>query len=104
MVDIFDVWGTDFLGPFLNSFGHEYIVLCVDYVSKWVEAILARTNGSRVVVKFLRENIFTRYGMPRLIISDQGPHLIISPLMPLLRGIPLFIVLPLHTTPRQAIK
>jgi len=74
VVDIFDVWGIDFMGPFPNSFGHEYILLCVDYVSKWVEAIPARTNESRVVVKFLRENIFTRYGMPRLIISDQGSH------------------------------
>jgi len=43
-------------------------------VSKWVEAIPARTNESRVVVKFLRENIFVRYGMPHLIISDQGTH------------------------------
>ena len=58
------------MGPFPNSFGHEYILLCVDYVSKWVEAIPARTNESRVVVKFLRENIFARYGMPHLIISD----------------------------------
>jgi len=74
VVDIFDVWGIDFMGPLPNSFGHEYILQCVDYVSKWVEAIPARTNESRVVVKFLRENIFARYGMPRLIISDQGTH------------------------------
>jgi len=70
VLDIFDVWGIDFMGPFPNSFGHEYILLCVNYVSKWVEAIPTRTNESRVVAKFLRENIFTRYGMPRLIISD----------------------------------
>lgn len=74
VVDLFDVWGIDFMGPFPNSFGNEYILLCVDYVSKWVEAIPTRTNESRVVVKFLRENIFARYGMPRLIISDQGTH------------------------------
>jgi len=74
VVDIFDVWGIDFMGPFSNSFGNEYILLCVDYVSKWVEAISTRTNESRVVVKFLRENIFARCGMPCLIISDQGTH------------------------------
>jgi len=74
VVDIFDVWGIGFMGPFPNSFGHEYILLCVDYVSKWIEAIPARTNDFRVVVKFLRENIFARYGMPRLIIGNQGTH------------------------------
>jgi len=70
--DIFYVCGIDFMGPFASSFGNEYILLCVDYVSKWVEAIPIRTNESRVVVKFLWENIFARkYGMRRLIISDQ---------------------------------
>jgi hypothetical protein len=37
-IDIFDVWGIDFMGPFKNSFGFEYILVMVDYVSKWVEA------------------------------------------------------------------
>ena len=58
------------MGPFPSSFGHEYILLCVDHVFKWVEVIPTRTNESRAVVQFLQENIFTRYGMPRLIISD----------------------------------
>jgi len=74
VIDIFDVWAIDFMGLFSNSFGNEYILLYVDYVSKWVEAIPVRTNESKVVVKFLRENIFARYGMPRLIISNQGIH------------------------------
>ena len=52
----------------------EYILLAVDYVSKWVEAVPTRTTEARVVVRFLRENIFSRYGMPRAIISDQGTH------------------------------
>ena len=46
----------------------------MDYVSKWVEAIPDRINDARVVVKFLRENIFARFGMPQAIISDQGTH------------------------------
>jgi len=57
-----------------GSFGNEYILFFVDYVSKCVEAIPTSTNKSKVVVKFLRENIFARYGMPRLIISDQGTN------------------------------
>ena len=46
----------------------------MDYVSKWVEAVPSRTNDAEVVVKFLRENIFARFGIPRAIISDQGTH------------------------------
>jgi len=75
VVVIFDVWGIDFMGSFSNSFGNEYILMCVDYVSKWVDVIPTRTNESKVVVRFLRENIFARYAMPRAIISDQGTHL-----------------------------
>ena len=74
VVEIFDVWGINFMGPFPCSFGNEYILLAIDYVSKWVEAMLSKTTEARVVVKFLRENIFSRYGMPRAIISDQDTH------------------------------
>ena len=42
----------DFIGKFVNSFGHEYILLVVDYVSKWVEAIPTQTNDHRNVVRF----------------------------------------------------
>jgi len=64
VVEVFDVWGIDFTGPFLSSFRNEYILLAVDYVSKWVEAIHSKTNEAKVVIKFLRENIFARFGMP----------------------------------------
>ena len=60
--------------PFPVSFGNVYILLAVDYVSKWVDTIPTRTNEARVVVKFLRENIFSRYNMPHAIISDQSTH------------------------------
>ncbi|XP_058185637.1 uncharacterized protein LOC131302862 [Rhododendron vialii] len=46
----------------------------VDYVSKWVEAIATRTNDAKVVVEFLKDNILSRFGMPRAIISDQETH------------------------------
>ena len=48
--EVFDVWGIDFMGPFPVSFGFTYILLAVDYVSKWVEAKATRTNDARVVV------------------------------------------------------
>ncbi|RVW72073.1 Retrovirus-related Pol polyprotein from transposon 17.6 [Vitis vinifera] len=46
----------------------------VDYVSKWVEAIACKHNDHKVVVKFLKENIFTRLGVPKAITSDGGTH------------------------------
>ncbi|RVW58787.1 Pol polyprotein [Vitis vinifera] len=69
-VDLFDVWGIDFMEPFLMSFGNSYILVGVDYVSKWVEAIPCKHNDHRVVLKFLKENIFSRFGVPKAIIND----------------------------------
>ena len=62
------------MGPFPPSFGFSYILLAVDYVSKWVEAIATRTNDSRVFMSFVRSNIFHRFGIPQAIISDQGTY------------------------------
>ena len=73
-VELFDLWGMDFMGPFPSSFSNLYILLAVDYVSEWVEAIPIRTNDANVVVKFLRSHIFTRFGTPRALITDGGTH------------------------------
>ncbi|XP_071916179.1 uncharacterized protein [Coffea arabica] len=73
-IEIFDTWGIDFMGPFPNSCGFLYILLAVDYVSKWVEAKATRTNDSKVVADFIKSNIFVRFGMPRAIVSDRGTH------------------------------
>ncbi|GJX78197.1 reverse transcriptase domain-containing protein, partial [Tanacetum coccineum] len=71
--EIFDVWGIDFMGPFPSSRGNKYILVAVDYLSKWVEAKALPTNDARVVVKFLKY-LFARFGTPRAIISDRGTH------------------------------
>nr|GEW97055.1 hypothetical protein [Tanacetum cinerariifolium] len=63
----------DFMGPFLSSRGNKYILVVVDYLSKWVEAKALPTNDGRAVVKFLK-SVFTRFGTPRAIISDRGTH------------------------------
>ena len=73
-IELFEVWGIDFMGPFPSSLGYLYILLVVDYVSKWVEAKATRTNDSKVVVDFVKSNIFSRFGTPRAIISDGGIH------------------------------
>ncbi|GJR27852.1 reverse transcriptase domain-containing protein [Tanacetum coccineum] len=71
--EIFDMWGIDFMGPFPSSRGNKYILVAVDYLSKWVEAKALPTNDARVVCKFLK-SLFARFGAPRAIISDRGTH------------------------------
>nr|GEV07415.1 reverse transcriptase domain-containing protein [Tanacetum cinerariifolium] len=71
--EIFDVWGIDFMGPFPNSKGNKYILVAVDYLSKWVEAKVLPTNDARVVVKILK-SVFSWFGTPKAIISDRGTH------------------------------
>nr|GEZ80559.1 reverse transcriptase domain-containing protein [Tanacetum cinerariifolium] len=63
----------DFMGPFPSSRGNKYILVAVDYLSKWVEAKALPTNDARVVCKFLK-SLFARFGAPRAIISDRGTY------------------------------
>nr|GEZ90689.1 reverse transcriptase domain-containing protein [Tanacetum cinerariifolium] len=65
--------GIDFMGPFSSSRGNKYILVAVDYLSKWVEAKALPTNDAQVVCKFLK-NLFARFGTPCAIISDRGTH------------------------------
>jgi hypothetical protein len=85
VIEVFDCWGIDFMGPFPMSFGYLYILLAVDYVSKWVEAIPTKTNDHKVVLEFLKEHILSRFGTPRAIISDQGTHFCNRPFETLMR-------------------
>ena len=71
--EVFDIWGIDFMGPFPSSRGNKYIPVAVDYVSKWVEAKALPTNDARVVVRFLK-SLFSRFGVPKALISDRGTH------------------------------
>ena len=73
-VEVFDCWGIDFVGPLPSSLGNEYILVAVDYVFKWVEAVATPKNDAKTVVKFLKKNIFARFGVPRVFISDGGSH------------------------------
>ncbi|RDY04837.1 Pol polyprotein, partial [Mucuna pruriens] len=59
--EVFDVWGIDFMGSFPISNGYSYILLVVDYMSRWVEAVATKTNDAR-------------FGVPKALISDQGSH------------------------------
>ena len=73
-VKAFDCWGIDFIGPFLSSYSYEYILLAVDYVTKWVEAVAVQHANAKIVIHFLKKNIFLRFGTPRVLITDRGSH------------------------------
>jgi transposase InsO family protein len=75
-IEHFDVWGIDYMGPFLISQGCEYILVAIDYVSKWVEALPCKAADAENSKKMFQEVIFPRFGTPRMVISDGGSHFI----------------------------
>ena len=75
-VEVFDCWGIDFMGLFPSSYGNKHILVAVDYVSKWVEAIASLTNDASVVIKLFTSIIFPRFVVPRIVTSDGGSHFI----------------------------
>ena len=64
----------DFMEPFVSSQGMKYILVAVDYVSKWVKAIALANNEGKNVIAFLKKNIFSQFGTLRAIISDGGSN------------------------------
>jgi transposase InsO family protein len=73
-IDLFDVWGIDFMGPFKNSHGFEHILVMVDYVSKWVETMPCRKASTEESITMIKSMIFPRFGTPRIMISGGGTH------------------------------
>ncbi|GJT93021.1 reverse transcriptase domain-containing protein [Tanacetum coccineum] len=71
--EIFDIWGIDFMGPFPKSYKFEYMLVAVDYVSKWAEEQTLPTNDARVVITFLKKLLY-HFRMPKALISDRGTH------------------------------
>ncbi|GJV91454.1 reverse transcriptase domain-containing protein [Tanacetum coccineum] len=71
--EIFDIWEIDFMRPFPKSHKFEYILVAIDYVSKWAEAKALPTNNARIVVNFLKK-LFSRFEILKDLISDRGTH------------------------------
>jgi hypothetical protein len=72
-------WGLDFIGP-IKPTGRQiintYILVAIDYATKWVEAKAFKTNIAVVIARFLYEYILTKFGCPLTIVIDQGVHFI----------------------------
>ena len=91
VVELFDVCGIDFMGPFPPSHNNFYIFVTVDYVSEWVQAIASPINNFMAVLNFLKKNIFTRSSTPRALLSNNGAHFCNKPLELLLKNMEYFI-------------
>ncbi|MCO5596584.1 hypothetical protein L7F22_050649 [Adiantum nelumboides] len=74
----FAKWEIDFVGPCppADKSHAQYIIVAIDYLTKWVEAKATTRNDAKTTAQFLYENIFTRYGLPIEIVSDRGTHFI----------------------------
>jgi hypothetical protein len=75
-LELFDVWGINYMGPFPKSWQCEYILVAVDYVSKWVEALTCGAAHSNNAKRMFSRTIFPHFGVPHMVISDRGPHFI----------------------------
>lgn len=61
----------DFIGPLLMSESHEYILVVVAYVSKWIEIAIVQITDTKIVIKFHKKNILCRFSTPRVLISIE---------------------------------
>jgi len=73
-IELFDVWGIDYMGPFVKSQNYEYILVAADYVSKRVEAMPCKKADSRHSKSMFEVITFPRFGTPRMVIIDGGTH------------------------------
>ncbi|XP_037495260.1 uncharacterized protein LOC119370682 [Jatropha curcas] len=72
----FSTWGIDIIGKITPtaSNDHQYILVAVDYFSRWIEAQSYKTLTAEHVARLIEQNIFCRYGVPHHIVTDNGSH------------------------------
>ena len=73
----FEKWGIDFVGPIKPPSYYSqkrYILVATEYVTKWAEAMATKIDDAKIVAKFIYENIITRFGCPKELVSDRGTH------------------------------
>ena len=74
VVEPFDRWALDFVGPIIpHSRKKSYILVCTNYMMKWVEAVALAKANDQVVIDFLYSEIFTHFGVPKEVVTDGGP-------------------------------
>ena len=79
MLQTFDKWGVEFVGPINplgNRMGAWYIITVTNYLKRWVEGTPIVDCTVAKALRFLVDNIVTRFGCPRILMSDYGSHFI----------------------------
>lgn len=75
------------MGSFVSLHRNKYILVVVEYISKWVETVALTNNERKSVKAFLKMNIFARFGTPQAITSDGGSYFFNRLLKPLIENI-----------------
>lgn len=79
MIKSFEKWAIDFVGPINpTSMNKRHILVCTDFVTNWVEAKTISFATEKFVVEILFSEIFTRFGVPREIVNDNGQQFIFN--------------------------
>ena len=74
VVEPFDRWALDFIGPISPDCKQKaYILVCTDYMTKWVEAVALAKANDQAVIDFLYSEIFTYFGVPKEVVTNGGP-------------------------------
>ena len=76
----FEKWSIDYVGEVYphSSKGIPYIVVVTKYLTKWAEAKAVKTDTAEHAATFMYENIFSRYGVPKILVSDRDKHFLNS--------------------------
>eukprot|EP00253_Pinus_taeda_P007055 PITA_07055 len=93
----FQQWGLDIIGEINphSSGQHKWILVATDYFTKWIEAIPTKNANHQVVIKFLNENIFTRFGCPTILVTDNAATFKAKELMDMTKSMGIQVV---HST------
>ena len=69
-------WGIDYIGPIapMSTKRNQYIIIAVEYLTKWAEAKAIKAADAKQTAIFLHENIISRFGCPKILVSDRGSH------------------------------
>lgn len=71
----FDKWGIDIVENFPVALGGRvFLIVAIDYFSKWAEAVVVAKINEAAIVKFIKRNICCRFGIPRILVFDNRTH------------------------------
>jgi transposase InsO family protein len=75
----FKKWAINFVGPINppgKRIGERYIIIAIEYLTRWVEARAVKDYSATTTARFIFDDIITRFGCPKILMSDQGIHFI----------------------------